>query len=343
MKKELKYNHNLINTLIDEGKSAKEIKQLTNTPPAIIHYLFKKRGLKPLIKKDLDEPLILELFKEGIKTTEIEKILSISIGKIHYYLNKNKITPPKRGENLRSIKFNLNIFEKIDTEEKAYWLGFLYADGFNSQKNRQVVLSLSAKDENHLIKFKNFMGGNSTIKYSFIKNLSGIMSKTARLVISSVKISNDLANLGCTQKKTFTLKFPTEEQVPSHLVHHFIRGYFDGDGSVFLSNEVHHRSKKVESIIHCRIMSTKEFLVEFLKISKIGNMFCIKSVGNVYDYQIKRNTRCKELYEYLYNDATVFLERKKQIFDKYYNRRSETIISFPEKEKGIVQQSLKGD
>jgi len=330
MKKELKYNHNLINTLIDEGKSAKEIKQqLTDTPPAIIHYLFKKKGLKPLIKKDLDESLILELFKKGIKTTEIEKILSISLGKIHYYLNKNKITSPKRGENLRSIKFNLNIFEKIDTEEKAYWLGFLYADGYNSQKHRRVRLCLDSKDENHLIKFKDFMGGNSTIKEKFIKNISGSISKNVRLDINSVKISLDLANLGCTQKKTFTLKFPTENQVPVHLQSHFIRGYFDGDGSVFLSNEIHHRSKKIESIIHCRMMSTKDFLVDFLKISKIGNMSCIKSVGNVYDYQIKRNVRCKEFYEFLYKDATIFLERKKQIFDNYYNRRSETIISLP--------------
>lgn len=343
MKKELKYNHKLINQLIDEGKSAKEIKQFTNTPSAIIHYLFKKRGLKPLIKKDLDEPLILELFKNGKKTTEIEKILTIPLAKIHYYLKKNKLTPPKRGENFRKIKFNLNIFEKIDTEEKAYWLGFLYADGYNSQKYRFVRLTLSEKDESHLMKFRDFIGGNTSIKYSFSKDNFGNLHKSARVHISSVKISKDLANLGCTQKKTFTLKFPTENQVPKNLVHHFIRGYFDGDGSVFLSNEVHHRSKKIESIIHCRMTSTKDFLMEVLKVSKIGNTSCIISDGNVFDYRIKRNKRCKELYEYLYKDATIFLDRKKQIFDNYYNRRSETIISHPEKDEGIVQQLLKNN
>ena len=54
-------------------------------------------------------------------------------------------------------KFNENVFDSIDTEEKAYWLGFIFADGYISLKGNSFELSLKGSDSEHLDKFNKFM------------------------------------------------------------------------------------------------------------------------------------------------------------------------------------------
>ena len=114
-------------------------------------------------------------------------------------------------------------FEKIDSEEKAYWLGFLYADGYISFSENKIELSLAEKDVHHIEKFRDFLGINNRICYR-------PSVKAYRLSFRSDKCKQDLINQGCTPRKSLTLKFPTSKQVPYELIRHFIRGYFDGDG-----------------------------------------------------------------------------------------------------------------
>lgn len=76
------------------------------------------------------------------------------------------------------------------------------------------------------------------IKYQ-IKKGKGAGNWYCRLVHDSRELALDLKNKGCYQGKSLTLTFPSKDIVPEHLIRHFIRGYFDGDGSVFISNERH--------------------------------------------------------------------------------------------------------
>lgn len=156
---------------------------------------------------------IIELRKSGKGVTEIGKILNIdrvavsrNLKKLGYDTSRNPL-----------IK---NIFHIIDTEEKAYWLGFLYADGYVSKYN-QIEVSLSLEDEEHLIKLKQFINTNTNI----IKD-----EHRCRLLFCSKELANDLAQLGCVNNKSLILQFPTEQQVPQELIRHFLRGYVDGDG-----------------------------------------------------------------------------------------------------------------
>ena len=132
----------------------------------------------------------------------------------------------------RKIDVDDTLFESIDNPFKAYWLGFLYADGnitYNLLKTKySVELCLSEKDLDHLEKYKNFL--NTSKKISYRSN-----TKSYRLNIQSKKMCENLINLGCTPKKSLTLKFP--EFLSEDLVNHFIRGYFDGDGSISISNK----------------------------------------------------------------------------------------------------------
>ena len=122
-----------------------------------------------------------------------------------------------------SAKNVLNHFEKIDTEEKAYWLGFLYADGSVGSKENKIELGLAEKDLSQVEKFKQFIGLDNKISYR--KN-----TKSYRSSFRSQKCKQDLISQGCVPKKSLILTFPTEQQVSHSLICHFMRGYFDGDG-----------------------------------------------------------------------------------------------------------------
>lgn len=226
-------------------------------------------------------------------------------------------------------KYNVNdiYFNKIDTEEKAYWLGFLMADGCIHQRNGQDRLSLvvSIKDKNHLEKFKKSLSFEGPIIDYTKKSGLFIGLVHSYIRITSQLLSNDLAKMGCTPRKTLTLQFP---ELNNDLVHHFIRGYFDGDGSVFISKEKHWRNSNIFSIIHFRFTGTKAFLsVLDKKINLSGRLIQVKN-SKVYELSYKRNKKAKQFYNYLYKDATIFLERKKEIFKIHLQERgSETIIS----------------
>jgi len=191
-----------------------------------------------------------------------------------------------------------NIFSKIDTEEKAYWLGFMYADGNLSSTTNTISLELSLKDEIHLIKFNTFLNkSKNTRKDNF----------RCRCVFKDLKIYNDLIKLGCVPKKSLILKFPKDTQVPKDLIHHFIRGYVDGDGSIYITN----------NNINVSVLGTKEFLSTLIKVFDLPKR-------NFYKNNKENNSNCY-FFQYsgknailfidkIYKDATIYLERK---YDKY--------------------------
>lgn len=226
-------------------------------------------------------------------------------------------------------KYNVNdfYFNKIDTEEKAYWLGFLMADGCIHERAGQDRLSLvlNIKDKNHLEKFKKSLSFEGPINDYTKKSglFIGLVHSFVR--ITSQLLVDDLAKVGCIPRKTLTLEFPL---IDDSLIHHFIRGYFDGDGSVFISNERHWRNNNIFPVIHFRFIGTKAFLSELDKKINLSGRIIQTKGSRVYELSYKRNKKAKLFYEYLYKDATIFLERKKDIFENHLQEKgSETIIS----------------
>lgn len=120
--------------------------------------------------------------------------------------------------------YNEDFFNEINTESKAYFLGLLYADGYINDKLKYVELTLHKDDCEIINQF--IVELKSNRKPVFIKN-----KKYCRIIINSEKMVNDLIVLGCTNNKTHTLKFPNN--ISDKLMHHMIRGYFDGDGSIW--------------------------------------------------------------------------------------------------------------
>lgn len=243
-----------------------------------------------------DEKIIL-LYNSGESIDKISKLLSVSTNKIWNCLLANNIDTTRK---YRKYSLNETVFETINTEAKAYWLGFLYADGYVNNQ-RGVELSLKESDLNHLEKFKLFLNTDSVITYK--KEL-----KAYSLKIYSVKLSRDLTKLGCHQNKSLTLEFPTEEQVPRHLIHHFMRGYFDGDGCVCIG----------QNQMRFSIIGTHDFIDKYddILMNAINrtNKNKYGRCGRAYELRRGGNLQCKSIYDFLYKDAEIYLTRKYDYF-----------------------------
>lgn len=209
--------------------------------------------------------------------------------------NKNSIAKSKRYNS-----FDNNAFKIIDNEEKAYWLGFLYADGYVNE-NKGIELTLKKDDLDHIEKFKNFM--KSDHKISFREQ-----QQAYRFSIYSKELAADLIKLGCFQNKSLILEFPTEEQVPRELIHHFMRGYFDGDGCISYS----------QGQLHFSVIGTELFLQKYEEIilKELNRTKANKwgSEGKAYNIRYGGNVQVSKIYDFLYNNATVYLERKHNRF-----------------------------
>ena len=262
--------------------------------------------------------IIVEDYKNGDSTVLIGKKFNISPSTVWRILKRYDVEIRPNTLNSRRYSLNESFFEKIDTEEKAYWLGFMYADGYITTKlnnySQHFGISLAKKDYDHLEKFKKSLNSTYPIKEYISTGYSN--TEYCRLLMSSQKTVDNLIRLGVVEQKTNVLTFPTEEQVPKHLLHHFIRGYFDGDGcitSYLCGGYIRYKTSFIgcESILD----GINEAINEKYKV-KIPRYFKRKTYQTVYSLEYASNKRSIMLYEYMYKDATIFLERKRNKFLK---------------------------
>lgn len=269
-----------------------------------------KHGLK-IKKSDINN--IVEMYKNGEKTKNIANLYNVNSATILNVLHKNNI--PIRDNNWEQKKYKLNIhyFDKIDTEDKAYFLGLLYADGCNSGENIQI--SLSGKDSEILNKISNnfYFNERPLLKEELSKKNINHQDRFT-LVISDQNILKSFEKWGIVRDKTFRLDYP--EFLNDDLFNHFLRGCFDGDGSVFLSEEY----------INVSIVGYKE-LLEKLK-NKIENILNIKlnlypNEKNDKTHELKTSNMLyvKHMYDFMYKNSNYYLNRKHDIFESYFNNK----------------------
>lgn len=212
---------------------------------------------------------------------------------------------------LGKANFNEYVFDSIDTEEKAYWLGFIFADGTISSSplreetktQYQFELSLSSKDFTHLEKFAKF------IEY---KQSLFCDETRCRLSIYSKHLWQVLNVNGCTPQKSLTLRFPKVELFKSKdLIRHFIRGYWDGDGCLTWSNK-EHTSPEVS------VLGTDEMLYSIISYLPLTTKPILKILHpdkqSIIKYFSLTGEKAHIITSYLYNNSIISLQRK---YEKY--------------------------
>lgn len=240
------------------------------------------------------------------------------------------------------LKFNEHIFDCIDTEEKAYWLGFIFADGsirskLHSKKSPYTFeLSLKGSDVQHLYKFNEFMeykGDNVKLSKSKLKEKEFLR---CRWIITNKHLWETLNAYGCIPKKSLVLNFPNKEIFKDEsLIRHFIRGYFDGDGSIS-------RYISTNTVTpHISIIGTLSFLEEIDKYSRIES---IKRHDKRHNQNTYSNEYSKEnglnFINYLYLESSIYLNRKYDLF-KFFKKGSRSVKEFTELLSGNIGENPK--
>lgn len=221
----------------------------------------------------------------------------------------------------RSLKINEKYFESIKTEEQAYILGFLYADGYNSVKRGRFVIALKAEDKLILERMRDCMEADHIIRIRTYARNDGYSAHTdgmktmAYFEVNSRKMSNDLVSYGCGQGKSDRIRFP--RQLPQNLWRHFLRGFFDGDGCI---------SKKAMGrhvAFIATIISNPAFIEDIKSIldKKFETSFFVaKKMTKTHTLMVGGNVKAKKLLDWMYEGATISLDRKMALYQELVAR-----------------------
>lgn len=238
--------------------------------------------------------------KYGIKNQSLTK----------YLKDLNLYDESRKGINKKA--YNEHFFDSIDTEEKAYWLGFIFADGYiysapldTSKKRIDWNFELCAKgdDKEHMEKFAKAIGYNKELH---VTKADKCGHTRCRVCLSSEILWRQLNSLGCTPRKSLTLKFPDGSIFKSSdLIRHFIRGYFDGDGCISYGNKEH-------TIPTYQILGTKEFLETIMTYLNIKETLFHNHYekDNLTMYIHSSGKGAMQLFHKLYDNCSIYLNRK---------------------------------
>lgn len=244
---------------------------------------------------------LLRLVSEKKSAREISSILGINYTTVHRKLRKLGVNLPNYHNEL---KFDNTVFDCIDTEEKAYWLGFMYADGYVCPTNNGVELSLKGSDKKHLEKFRAFLKCSLQVKTGDV-TCNGRKFRRCRLYLRNKHFHDSLIEKGCIPNKSLILRFP-EQKIFSepYLLTHFIRGYVDGDGCL---------SYTKSGRLTIQIVGTSEFLDGIISMFPETFSKRVKDKrhpeSNTFTIDCSSN-KADNLAHILYKNATVYLDRK---------------------------------
>ncbi len=240
----------------------------------------------------VDEQLFAQQVKD--KMTYVDQAAFWKCGKtlIGKMRKERGLTDPTKAGN--RVFLNENVFETINTADKAYWLGFLYADGSVSKTTNLIELSLKESDLNHIKKFKAFIQLDNKIQYKE-------KYKAYKFAFNCKKMKQDLIKQGCVPQKTFLLKFPTQEQVPDQLMPDFMRGYLEGDGCICTT-----KNAFVDFVGTFHLVANA---VEYFNLPK-NKIQPLHHSEYIFQYRTSHKGAINEFLDLLYVNADTYLDRK---------------------------------
>lgn len=210
-------------------------------------------------------------------------------------------------------KFNRDIFHTLDSVEKAYWLGFILADGYINEERGFLKIKLAEKDREHLIKFSKFMGEeNPPIQ----EETGGAYTKDNKCVsieYDSRELVNDLVqnynlrNNKSGKEEPITIQVSEDIDINNNFIFAYIRGMIDGDGHVEDGY-----FKYVGSLTSCEYL--KNIFKQWYSFKEDHKY--IYEHGTIYSFEI-RSKKVNDILKKIYNNSTIYLDRKYQTVQNF--------------------------
>lgn len=262
-------------------------------------------------ERDLE---IIELIKTKSQK-EIGQMFGITQGRVGVILKKNGIKLSKGRLNMSKLGLDVQYFNNIDTKEKAYWLGFICADGYISRNGGK--LSIIVKDKEICEKLKRDIKSEHKISFreNHDKRTNKVYSEYFYQITNAVFVSH-IIDKGVTNTKNKHLEFPPMDEA---LYSYFIAGMFDGDGSICIRSS---------GGISCSLISSKEVL-DFIQ-EYFFNKFGIKpkpliqvsaNCENIFRIHWQSISDCKTVLDYIYQGDNIYLSRKYEKYKQYFGEQ----------------------
>ena len=313
-----KKSSEIIKWYVHDNKSINDIAKMINTYSNYIRKIlvFNNVDIRTGKTGYRENPkIILEKYISGQSSESIAKELNIGATTVLRILRENNILIRSQHEIKLKYSLDEDYFEKIDTPNKAYILGLMYADGCNHIKRNFIKIELKYNDKELLEKVRKEMKIEKPLKYNNKqkeRERTGKQSQdTYSIDIYSKKMCKDLEKMGCVERKSLVLKWP--DWLENSLLPHFIRGYFDGDGSIKSKKgcEISFASCSWDFINGLQEILEKFFNVETHVYRKQDNHELPQTLV------ITKQSMSKVVLDWVYKDADIYMERK---YIKYYNK-----------------------
>ena len=302
-------------SLYNNGKLQREIAAMYNTSSTSIARVLKSVGItSKVVITESDELKMVEAYNDGATIRNTAKQFDVGEKRVSDILKKHNVQILMSCERPSKYLLDEHYFDCVDTQDKAYMLGFLYADGCNC--NNHISICLQERDRDILDKINQALSSNRPLGFIDYSSRKGNCQNQYRLDIANQHMSEQLSLLGMIPNKSLVLKFP--EWLQPDLYPHFIRGYFDGDGYVSKS----YNNAKLT------IVSTKDFCESVQKIVRdnLGINACIylchkNELTPTRTLQISGRNQIRKFLDYIYNDANLYLQRKYDIYKSLYEQK----------------------
>ena len=271
-------------------------------------------------KKDLN--FVKDVYKEHLEgefISDLNKKYKSDFGYLFkkYGLKTIDWRSIKRSHKRYEIKWKV---DKIENEQESYILGLLYADGWTSNES-QLGLRLKKSDYEIIKKTKDYF--SKDIKIQENKNCYSFVVSSKEVVENANKIG-----LIKSRKENISFKLPN---IKKELIRHFIRGYFDGDGSFYAckkDKKINHFKGNICCISENFLKEIKDVLNNYNietsinKENRIGKMsktpngefVCSKDMYRLF---FRKKEDVYKIYKFMYENSNIYLKRKKEIFDKF--------------------------
>ena len=260
----------------------------------------------------IEKEYLIETYEETKSINQTAKTLGISWDKCKKLLNSYGVST-YRSSNQYGECTNTECFSSIRTEEDAYWLGIMYADGWVRADRNEI--GLGSIDRSMIEKFKTYTKTTNKIQIKVKDYRKGKSLPNGRkcqhskkfytLTFSSKATKENLRKLGCLPKKSLILQCPSQQQVSDKLLWHFLRGYIDGDGWIRYDTKKHR--------YEIGFLGTQNFLDELtnrLKIRHYGHLYKKDNTKATYTFSISKRELVEKVLLNLYSNSSIYLERK---------------------------------
>lgn len=299
----MKELHKNIIDLYITGMPVKEIANSLGCHKALVSYVANKNGLRRRNGCNIKDEVIKD-YNEGKSMTEIAETFNISHASVSYILHQNNVKIRSRSEANQQSDLNVNIFSEM-TNRGAYWLGLIASDGNLSDadktKTYRVTISLQQQDSYLIEEFKKDLNS---------KNKLMTRNNQIEFKINNEKIYKDLLHYNMTPRKSLTLKFPTN--LDEKYISHFVRGVFDGDGSIYFDKKTKNIKPRFSI---CGSLDLLEHIQNYM-IEELGiNKTKIRQKGNIYEIRYGGREAIKKIAKWMYQDSEIYMKRKKEKFD----------------------------